>query len=104
MSDMDSGTAMQLTAFAHIRRLLELRDALTASDLKPGFQFWRARIPLINPQRIRFATGSRNGIERPPRDSVRRIRVTPLIRRCPTMRDVLARTANHLGTRMPSMS
>ena len=39
MSAMDSDTAMRLTAFAHIRRLIELRDGLTASDLAPGFQF-----------------------------------------------------------------
>jgi len=49
--DMDSDTAMRLAAFAHIKQLLELRDALTASDLKPGFQFGGVRIPLINPQR-----------------------------------------------------
>jgi hypothetical protein len=42
---------MPSAAFAHIRQLLELRDALTAGDLKPGFQFWGERIPLINPQR-----------------------------------------------------
>jgi len=61
MSNTDSDTAMRLAAFAHIRGLLELRDALTAENLKPGFQFGGARIPLINPQRIRFATGRRNG-------------------------------------------
>ncbi len=37
MSEMDFDTAMRLAAFAHIGRLLELRDGLTASDLKPGF-------------------------------------------------------------------
>jgi putative restriction endonuclease len=51
MSKMESDTAMRLAAFAHIRQLLERRDALTASDLKAGFQFWGVRIPLINPQR-----------------------------------------------------
>jgi putative restriction endonuclease len=61
MSDTDSDTVMRLAAFAHIRQLLELRDALTASDLKPGFQFGGVRIPLINPRRIWFATGRRNG-------------------------------------------
>jgi hypothetical protein len=30
MSDMDNDTAMRLAAFAHIRRLIELRDGLTA--------------------------------------------------------------------------
>jgi len=48
---MDSDTAMRLAAFAHIRQLSEGRDRLTASDLKPGFQFGGERIPLINPQR-----------------------------------------------------
>jgi hypothetical protein len=51
MNNMDSDTATRLAALAHIRHLLELRDALTASDLKPGFQFGGSRIPLINPQR-----------------------------------------------------
>jgi hypothetical protein len=39
MSDLDSDTAMRLAAFAHVKQLIELRDALTASDLAPGFQF-----------------------------------------------------------------
>jgi putative restriction endonuclease len=51
MSNSDSDTATRLTAFAHVRQLLELRDALTASDWKPGFQFGGERIPLVNPQR-----------------------------------------------------
>src|ERR1700690_2968662 len=71
MIQMDSVTTMSQAASAHIRRLIELRDTLTASDLAPGFQFERVRIPLITPQRFRFATGRRNGIERPPRDSGR---------------------------------
>jgi hypothetical protein len=36
MSDMDSDAALRLAAFAHVRQLLELRDALTASDLALG--------------------------------------------------------------------
>jgi hypothetical protein len=36
MSAMDSDAAMQSAEFAHIRQLLELRDALTAGDLKLG--------------------------------------------------------------------
>jgi putative restriction endonuclease len=51
MSDMDSDTAMRLAAFAHVRHLSEVRDRLTAIDLKPGFQFGGERIPLLNPQR-----------------------------------------------------
>jgi putative restriction endonuclease len=51
MSGMDSDTAMRAAAFANIRRLNELRDVLSASDLAGGFQFGGARIPLINPQR-----------------------------------------------------
>jgi len=51
MSNKDSDTAMRLAAFAHIRRLNELRDGLTAGDLAQGFQVEGARIPLINPQR-----------------------------------------------------
>ena len=42
---------MRMSAFEHVRRLSEIRDYLTANDLKPGFLFDGARVPLINPQR-----------------------------------------------------
>ncbi|OGA15864.1 MAG: hypothetical protein A3H32_12650 [Betaproteobacteria bacterium RIFCSPLOWO2_02_FULL_63_19] len=42
---------MRLVAFAHVRMLGEVRDHLTAIELKPGFIFEGERIPLINPQR-----------------------------------------------------
>ena len=51
MTDMDSDTAMRLAAFAHIKKLVEIRDGLSASDLAAGFQFGGVRIPLINPRR-----------------------------------------------------
>src|SRR5450631_2554722 len=44
-------TFMRLAAFEHVRRLGEIHDHLTASELKPGFVFQGERIPLINPQR-----------------------------------------------------
>jgi putative restriction endonuclease len=49
--ETDRDTLMRLSAFEHVRRLSEVRDYLTANDLKPGFLFEGARIPLINPQR-----------------------------------------------------
>src|SRR5688500_2268386 len=49
--DADRDTLMRLSAFEHVRRLSEVRDYLTANDLKPGFLFHGARVPLINPQR-----------------------------------------------------
>jgi putative restriction endonuclease len=51
MDDRDRETLMRLAAFDHVRRLSEVRDHLTATDLKPGFVFEDERIPLINPQR-----------------------------------------------------
>ena len=51
LGDTDRDTLMRLSAFEHVRRLSEVRDYLTAHDLKPGFMFDGARIPLINPQR-----------------------------------------------------
>lgn len=42
---------MRSAAFEHVRRLCEVRDHLTANDLKPGFVFHGERIPLVNPQR-----------------------------------------------------
>jgi len=42
---------MRMAAFAQVRKLAEIRDHLTATDLKPGFVFEGTRIPLVNPQR-----------------------------------------------------
>jgi putative restriction endonuclease len=42
---------MRMAAFEHVRRLGEVHDHLTATELKPGFVFQGERIPLINPQR-----------------------------------------------------
>jgi putative restriction endonuclease len=42
---------MRLAAFEHVRRLDEIHDHLTASELAPGFLFQGERIPLINPRR-----------------------------------------------------
>ncbi len=42
---------MQKAAFEHLRKLGEIHDHLTATELKPGFVFQGERIPLINPQR-----------------------------------------------------
>src|ERR1700704_4847399 len=51
MSDHDQDTLIRLSAFEHVRRLGELHDPLTATELKPGFIFEGERIPLVNPQR-----------------------------------------------------
>src|ERR1017187_4448984 len=40
-----------MAAFEHVRRLGEVHDHLTATELKPGFVFEGERIPLVNPQR-----------------------------------------------------
>ena len=47
----DPDTLMRMAAFEHVRRLGEVHDHLTATELKPGFVFEGERIPLINPQR-----------------------------------------------------
>jgi putative restriction endonuclease len=44
-------TLMRQAAFEHVRRLGEIYDHLTATELKPGFVFRGDRIPLVNPQR-----------------------------------------------------
>ncbi len=46
-----SDTVMRTAAFDHVRRLCEVHDHLTTTELKPGFAFQGERIPLINPQR-----------------------------------------------------
>jgi putative restriction endonuclease len=37
---------MRVAAFEHVRRLGEIHDHLTATELKPGFVFQGERIPL----------------------------------------------------------
>jgi putative restriction endonuclease len=49
MPDLDN--LMRLAAFEHVRRLSEVHDHLTSTELRPGFAFEDERIPLINPQR-----------------------------------------------------
>jgi putative restriction endonuclease len=63
---------MRLAAFEHVRRLGEVHDHLTATELKPGFIFEGGRIPLINPQRgifkpqqMRFLLSIRTVFPRP---------------------------------------
>lgn len=48
-ADLDA--AMRVAAFAHVRRLGEIHDHLTAKELGPGFIFRGQRVPLVNPQR-----------------------------------------------------
>ncbi len=47
----DRDTLIRVAAFEHVRRLGEIHDHLTATELKPGLDFQGERIPLINPQR-----------------------------------------------------
>ena len=42
---------MRMTAFKHVQNLQQVRDHLTAKELKPGFLFEGERFPLVNPQR-----------------------------------------------------
>lgn len=51
MGEGNWDTLMRLTAFEHVRRLSEVDDHLTATQLSPGFIFRGQRIPFINPQR-----------------------------------------------------
>ena len=51
MAEPDRDTLMRVAAFEHVRRLNEVHDHLTATELKPGFVFDGQRISLINPQR-----------------------------------------------------
>jgi putative restriction endonuclease len=51
MHERDRDTLIRMAAFAHVRRLSELHDHLTANELRPGFLFEGERIPLVNPQR-----------------------------------------------------
>jgi len=56
MNNIDSDTAIRRCAFAHIRRLTELGDGLTAADLAPEFQFAGVRIPLFATSSLMSAT------------------------------------------------
>ena len=45
---------IRIAAFERVRRLTEICDHLTATELKLGFEFQGDRVPLINPQRGTF--------------------------------------------------
>lgn len=47
MDGTDRDTVMRMAAFEHVRRLNQVHDRLTATELKPGFVFEGERIPLI---------------------------------------------------------
>ena len=49
MDQADRDTLIRMAAFEHVRRLGEVHDHLTWTELKPGFMFQGERIPLINP-------------------------------------------------------
>jgi putative restriction endonuclease len=51
MTDVDRDSLMRIAALQHVHRLSETHDHLSATELKPGFEFDGERIPLINPQR-----------------------------------------------------
>src|SRR5215468_4206860 len=51
MAEADRDMLLRIAAFEHVRRLGEIHDHLTATELKPGFTFDGERIPLMNPQR-----------------------------------------------------
>src|SRR3981081_4280627 len=51
MTDVDRDSLMRIAALEHVRRLSETHDHQTPTELKPDFEFWGERIPLINPQR-----------------------------------------------------
>jgi putative restriction endonuclease len=51
MAADDTDTALRLAAFAHVRKLGMLHDAMTSEHLLAGFTFEGERVPLVNPQR-----------------------------------------------------
>ena len=51
MDEADRDMLIRMAAFGHVRRLGEIHDHLSATELKPGFIVDGERIPLINPQR-----------------------------------------------------
>jgi putative restriction endonuclease len=48
MDEGDRDTLLRIAAFERVRRLGEVHDHLTATELKPGFVFEGERIPLTN--------------------------------------------------------
>ncbi len=49
MNESDWDIVLRMAAFEHVRRLSEVHDHLTAAELKPGFIFDSARVPLVIP-------------------------------------------------------
>lgn len=50
-TDSDRDQMLRLAAFDAVRALTAVRGELASEDLKAGFEFEGARIPLVNPQR-----------------------------------------------------
>ena len=44
MDELNRDRLMRMAAFEHVRRLSEIHDCLTATELKPGFVFDNERI------------------------------------------------------------
>ena len=51
VNEFEGDEAIRRAALAHIQRLKESHAYLTATELKPGFEYRGERIPLVNPQR-----------------------------------------------------
>lgn len=51
MDSDERQSLMRMAVFGQVRRLLEIHDQLTATDLGAGLTFEGERVPLVNPQR-----------------------------------------------------
>jgi hypothetical protein len=61
MDEGDRDTLLRMAAFEHVRRLGEVHDHPTATELQPGFVFEGAKIPLVNPQSGLWRRTHQNG-------------------------------------------
>lgn len=51
MPEASQDALIRLAAFQHVQSLIATHEHLTATEIKPGFQYQGQRIPLINPRR-----------------------------------------------------
>ena len=51
MPEASQDALIRLAAFQHVQNLNATHDHLTATEIRPGFQYQGRRIPLMNPQR-----------------------------------------------------
>src|SRR6202140_4238462 len=83
MAEPDRDALMRVAAFDHVRRLGEVHDHLTATELKPGFAFdGEGHIHGTDSWPPRYSRRTANGSKRRARSMTPRVSMPPTTRGC----------------------